>query len=144
MKTIKQNLCFSFFAFLNKKIFIILFLILICFSYNLFAQDYNKFNLNSDTTKPVQYRRTIEPTENQQSYEQKYFGKDINEIKRSLFPLESTGIWTELNPKVPRVDYIGVHFVNKDKGWACGDLGAIIKTTNGGQDWTVSQTNTTT
>lgn len=144
MKTIKQNLCFSFFAFLNKKIFIILFLILICFSYNLFAQDYNKFNLNSDTTKPVQYRRTIEPTENQQSYEQKYFGKDINEIKRSLFPLESTGIWTELNPKVPRVDYIGIHFVNKDTGWACGDLGALIKTTDGGNSWTVSQTNTTT
>lgn len=150
MKTIKHNLCFSFFSFLNKKIYIIKFLILISLSCNLFAQDYNNFKLNvdnstnTDTTKPVQYRRTIEQTENQQSYEQKYFGKDLNEIKRSLFPLESSGVWTELNPKVPRVDYIGVHFVNKDTGWACGDLGALIKTTNGGQDWTVSQTNTTT
>jgi len=150
MKTIKHNLCFSFFSFLNKKIYIIKFLILISLSCNLFAQDYNNFKLNvdnstnTDTTKPVQYRRTIEQTENQQSYEQKYFGKDLNEVKRSLFPLESSGVWTELNPKVPRVDYIGVHFVNKDTGWACGDLGALIKTTNGGISWTVSETNSTT
>jgi photosystem II stability/assembly factor-like uncharacterized protein len=119
---------------LNKVIFILFLLFLMQFNRIIFAQD---------STKQVQYRRTIEPTENQQSYEQKYFGKDLNEIKRSLFPLESTGIWTELNPKVPRVDYIGVHFVNKDTGWACGDLGALIKTTSGGQIWTVSQTNTT-
>lgn len=64
--------------------------------------------------------------------------------KAKYFPLQSTGIWTELNPRIPRVDYLGVHFVNKDTGWACGDLGAIIKTTDGGQSWTVSETNTTT
>ena len=150
MKTIKQNLYFFYLSFFNKNQFFILFLFLISLPHNLFAQNYNGFNLNADnnhntdTTKRVQYRRTIEPNENQQSYEQKYFGKDLNEVKRSLFPLESSGIWKELNPKVPRVDYIGVHFVNKDTGWACGDLGALIKTTNGGQDWTVSQTNTTT
>ncbi len=132
-----------------KQLFILL-LPLISLPCNLFSQNNNILNLNSgnyistDTTKQVQYRRTIEPTENQQSYEQKYFGKDLNEVRRSLFPLESTGIWTELNPKVPRVDYLGVHFINKDTGWACGDLGALIKTTNGGEDWTVSQTNTTT
>ena len=45
-----------------------------------------------------------------QSYDAKYFGKDLNEEKRRLFPLESTGIWTELNPKVPRVDYLGIQF----------------------------------
>ncbi len=99
----------------------------------------------SDTTqtKPVQYRRGIPLQEGYQTFSEKYAGKNLNDEKRRLFPLESTGIWTELNPKVPRVDYIGIHFVNKDTGWACGDLGAIIKTTDGGQNWTVSQTNTT-
>jgi photosystem II stability/assembly factor-like uncharacterized protein len=64
--------------------------------------------------------------------------------KEQVFPLHwrnsGTGVWTELNPRVPRVDYIGLHFVNKDTGWACGGSGAIIKTTNGGDDWTISET----
>jgi hypothetical protein len=49
--------------------------------------------------------------------------------KEQVFPLgwnkgtlgkvtSGTSIWTELNPKVPRVNYIGLHFVNKDTGWA--------------------------
>jgi len=54
---------------------------------------------------------------------------------QSFFPLKSTGIWTELHPKVPRVDYWGVYFVNKDTGLATGELGAIIKTTDGGNSW---------
>ena len=71
--------------------------------------------------------------------------------KEEVFPLEygtnhlnkgttGTGVWVELNPKVPRVTYIGLHFVNKDTGWACGQSGAVIKTTNGGDDWTISET----
>ncbi len=100
----------------------------------------------SDTTHtvPVQYRRGIPLQDGYQTYSEKYAGKNLIEEKRRLFPLESTGVWTELNPKVPRVDYIGLHFVNKDTGWACGDLGTVIKTTNGGQDWTTEETNTTT
>ncbi|MCL4278086.1 MAG: T9SS type A sorting domain-containing protein [Ignavibacteriaceae bacterium] len=101
--------------------------------------------------KPVQYRRGIELSENYQSYGQKYLGKNLDEEKRKLFPLVSTGVWTELNPKVPRVDYLGINFVNKDlptgqagTGWAVGDLGALIKSTDGGTSWTVSETNTTT
>ncbi len=47
----------------------------------------------------------------------------------SLFPQASTGIWTEVHPLIPRVDYWGVHFVNADSGWAVGEGGAIIKTT---------------
>ncbi|HRI48198.1 MAG TPA: YCF48-related protein, partial [Ignavibacteriaceae bacterium] len=96
-----------------------------------------------DSTRPVQYRRGIPLQEGYQTYEQKYNGKDLEEIKRSLFPLESTGIWTELNPGVPRVDYVGVHFSNKDIGWAVGDLGALIKTTDGGANWKTIQTNIT-
>jgi photosystem II stability/assembly factor-like uncharacterized protein len=54
---------------------------------------------------------------------------------KSLFPLQSTGIWTEVHPLIPRVAYFGVHFTNKDTGWAVGEGGAIIKTTNGGGKW---------
>jgi photosystem II stability/assembly factor-like uncharacterized protein len=104
------------------------------------------FAQQQDTTKekPTQYRRGIELQEGYQSYEEKYSGKNLNEEKRRLFPLQSTGVWTELNPKVPRVDYLGIHFVNSDTGWAVGDLGSVIKTTDGGQSWSVSETNTTT
>ena len=54
---------------------------------------------------------------------------------QSLFPLQSTGIWTEVHPLIPRVDYWGVYFVNADTGWAVGEGGAILKTTNGGAKW---------
>ncbi len=101
--------------------------------------------LQTDTNHtPIQFRRGIEIPPGYQSYEQKYQGKDLIEEKRRSFPLESTGIWTELNPRVPRVDYLGIYFVNKDTGWACGDLGTIIKTTDGGESWQTLQTNTTT
>jgi len=53
-------------------------------------------------------------------------------------------VWTELNPKVPRVDYLGIQFVNKDTGWAVGDLGTLIKSTDAGSSWTVSETGMTT
>ncbi len=68
--------------------------------------------------------------------------------KEKLYPVKpvstGTGIWTELNPKVPRVDYLGIHFINTDIGWACGDLGTIIKSTDGGQSWQTLETNSTT
>ena len=71
--------------------------------------------------------------------------------KEQVFPLgwnkgtlgkvtSGTGVWTELNPKVPRVSYFGIDFINPDTGWACGQSGAVIKTTNGGDDWSISQT----
>jgi photosystem II stability/assembly factor-like uncharacterized protein len=62
--------------------------------------------------------------------------------KEKYFPLRSTGVWTELNPNVPRVDYIGVDFINPDTGWAVGLWGAAIKTTNGGQSWQTLETPT--
>lgn len=63
-------------------------------------------------------------------------------------PLKSvrtgTGVWTELNPKVPRVDYLGIHFINKDTGWACGANGALIKSNDGGLSWININSQTTT
>ena len=102
---------------------------------------------NTDTTKiPVQYRRGTEIPPGYMSYEQKYQGKDLREERRRLYPLDQvttgTGIWTELNPKIPRVTYAGINFVNKDTGWAVGDLGTIIKTTDGGGSWRMIETNT--
>ncbi|MEO8399584.1 MAG: YCF48-related protein, partial [Ignavibacteriaceae bacterium] len=65
--------------------------------------------------------------------------KNLPQYDKTLLPLQkvnsSTGSWTELNPKVPRVDYIGIHFVNRDTGWAVGANGAIIKTIDGGRNW---------
>ena len=118
-------------------------LVLILLS-NIYAQI-----LDSTSEKPIQYRRGVELQEgysqrDRQTYEEKYAGKNLNEEKTRLFPLQSTGVWTELNPKVPRVDYLGINFINKDTGWAVGDLGALIKTTDGGSSWTVGETNTTT
>ncbi|MBV6418825.1 MAG: Ycf48-like protein [Ignavibacteriaceae bacterium] len=114
------------------------------YTQHLEQQKVNYIRTDSTAEKPVQYRRGIELQEGYQTYEQKYSGKNLNEEKRRLFPLQSTGIWTELNPGVPRVTYFGVHFVNPDTGCVVGDLGSVIKTMNGGDDWTISETNTTT
>jgi len=149
MKTIKKSLFFLNFSLSSKRQFLILLLLLNSLTHNIFPQNTNNialsndYNSLTDTTKPTQYRRGIGVQEGYQSYDEKYFGKNLSEEKRSLFPLQSTGVWTELNPKVPRVDYFGIQFVNKDTGWAVGNLGALIKSTDGGQSWTVIQTNTT-
>ncbi len=67
---------------------------------------------------------------------------NIPEYNKTLMPLQkvstNSGTWTELNPKVPRVDYVGIHFVNKDTGWAVGAQGAIIYSTDGGEEWIAS------
>ena len=125
-----------------KTILIISFLIILVTYADIFSQNQNE--LIDDTSKiATQFRRGVELNSGYQSYEQKYQGKDLNEEKRRLYPLKKitsgTGIWTELNPKVPRVDYLGIHFVNVDTGWACGDLGTIIKTTDGGINWIISE-----
>lgn len=107
-------------------------------------QDLNYIIADTIVEKPIQYRRGMELQSGYQSYEEKYAGKNLNEEKRRLFPLQGTGVWSELNPKVPRVDYLGIQFVNPDTGWAVGDLGALIKSTDGGNSWSISETNTTT
>jgi photosystem II stability/assembly factor-like uncharacterized protein len=138
------------FAFLSaKQILLSLLFTFLLFPLLNYAQQEEKKYLNfsdTDTTKekPIQYRRGMELQPGFQSYVEKYTGKNLNEEKRILFPMQSTGVWTELNPKVPRVDYLGIQFVNKDTGWAVGDLGTLIKSTDGGSSWTVSETNTTT
>ena len=131
MQTHIQHFFYLFykFLFINKLIISIIFFTAI---YNpLVAQDIN-YQINDDSVvvKP-DYRNHL----------------NIPDYNPRLMPLNrqtsSTGVWTELNPKVPRVTYFGVHFVNKDTGWACGDLGAVIKTIDGGSSWTVIETNTT-
>jgi len=90
----------------------------------------------------INYRRTDNsqpPTTYTQQPKEQVFPLGWN--TRTLGKVATgTGVWTELNPKVPRVDYVGIDFINADTGWACGGSGAIIKTTNGGDDWTISET----
>jgi photosystem II stability/assembly factor-like uncharacterized protein len=73
---------------------------------------------------------------------------NIPEYDPSLMPLKSvrtgTGVWKELNPKVPRVDYLCVEFWGNDTGWACGANGALIKSTNAGKNWHTIQSNSQT
>ena len=73
-----------------------------------------------------------------------------NDYNSSRFPLgyntghpgaSGSGIWTEVQPGVPRVDYWRVYFVNPDTGLAVGDMGAIIRTTDGGQHWYTIENN---
>lgn len=66
--------------------------------------------------------------------------------KDGLFPLHKvnleTAVWTEVNPKVPRVDYLGIHFIDENYGWAVGAGGAIIYSTNGGVNWDTAKSPT--
>ncbi|MBI5726536.1 MAG: hypothetical protein HY965_01690, partial [Ignavibacteriales bacterium] len=66
-------------------------------------------------------------------------GKNLPTYDKSLFPAGTvktpTGTWTELNPKIPRVDYMGIYFTGKDTGWSVGAFGAVIYTTNSGGNW---------
>lgn len=57
------------------------------------------------------------------------------------YPVNS-GVWTEINPKIPRVDYIGLDFINIDTGWCVGINGVVIKTTDGGLSWTTCTSGT--
>ncbi|OQY74033.1 MAG: hypothetical protein B6D44_05445 [Ignavibacteriales bacterium UTCHB2] len=118
--------------------------LVILFSFNINLTSQPLYNQITDSTKdlnclqenPIHYRR------NDSTFLENYNPND----KAKYFPLNKvtagTGIWTELNPNVPRVDYIGVDFVNPDTGWAVGLWGAVIKTTNGGENWQTIETPT--
>jgi len=103
---------------------------------SIYPQDIN-YQFNDDR---VVVRPSYQRTDN--TFLQNYSPND----KEKYFPLNPfntvTGVWTELNPKVPRVDYIGVDFVNPDTGWAVGLYGAVIKTKDGGTNWQTIETPT--
>lgn len=48
--------------------------------------------------------------------------------------------WISQYPNTPGIALRDIEFINRNTGWACGDNGLILKTTNGGKDW-ISQTN---
>ena len=114
------------------------FILLIILTTNLILPQGLTIN-HTDSVQHTQYRCGVELPGDYQSYEDKYRGKKLNEGKRNLFPLSevnsNTGVWTELNPRVPRVEYLGIHFVNPDTGWAVGVGGSIITTIDGGVNW---------
>jgi photosystem II stability/assembly factor-like uncharacterized protein len=102
---------------------VILFLFFVLLHYLIYPQvNNNELHTDSTIIKP-DYRNHI----------------NIPEYNPGLMPLDrpanGTGVWTELNPKVPRVDYLGIHFVNKDTGWTVGAQGVILKSIDGGESW---------
>lgn len=127
MKTKFMQIVFSIFLFLLLSLA------------NVFAQ-------STDTTDPhINYHRTENKNLPSTTYTQ--FPKE------QVFPLgwntaglekvnSGTGVWKELNPGVPRVDYYGVYFKDELNGFAVGEFGAIIKTTDGGLSW-IDQTYST-
>lgn len=65
---------------------------------------------------------------------------------KSLMPLSEVttgnGTWTELNPKVPRVDYNAVDFYSAQEGIFVGDKGVIILTYDGGRTFHLANSGT--
>ncbi|MEO8664320.1 MAG: YCF48-related protein [Ignavibacteria bacterium] len=43
--------------------------------------------------------------------------------------------WFQQYPVTPFNHLYDVKFINKKTGWTCGNMGTIMKTTNGGNDW---------
>ncbi len=104
-----------------KKVFLLLLFVLP--HHLLYPQEYSN-QLHSDSTfLNPDYRNRI----------------NIPEYNKTLMPLQkvsaSSGTWTEVNPKVPRVHYLCIHFVNIDTGWAVGVDGTIIRTVDAGKTW---------
>jgi hypothetical protein len=114
---------------MNEILFKCLLGAVLFFNTDLYSQP--NYNTSADSTKeePTQYRRGIEVREGYQSYEEKYSGKNLNEEKRSLFPLRNgTGVWTELSPDAGEnwfaqlnagvsVIFQSIHFVDSLYGW---------------------------
>src|SRR5713101_8253292 len=45
--------------------------------------------------------------------------------------------WQWINPKPQGNDLFGVYFINRDTGFCVGDVGTIMRTSNGGATWDV-------
>lgn len=58
-----------------------------------------------------------------------------------LFNNVTTAQWYQQNSGTTTGLY-SIFFIDENTGWACGDSGKIIKTTNGGQDWLEQNSNT--
>jgi len=48
--------------------------------------------------------------------------------------------WFWVNPLPQGNTLYSVHFINSNTGWAAGDKGTVIKTTNGGSNWVIQNT----
>lgn len=82
-------------------------------------------NNRTDSTEHTQYRHGVEPSLDEEGRNFYQFSKISG----------NTGLWRELNPNVPRVNYYGVYFRDELNGFAVGEFGAIIKTIDGGLSW---------
>jgi len=58
-------------------------------------------------------------------------------------PTASQGGWFWQNPLPTGTDLNSVKFIDATTGWAVGNFGTILRTTNGGADWTSQSSGTT-
>src|SRR5688572_17416966 len=55
-------------------------------------------------------------------------------IAFTVFHQFTFGQWV-IQTSTTGVDLLDIEFINQNTGWACGDGGVILKTTNGGINW---------
>lgn len=60
-------------------------------------------------------------------------------IAISLFHYFAYGQWVQQTSGV-NTHLLDIDFINENTGWACGDGGKIVKTTNGGANWIIQPT----
>jgi photosystem II stability/assembly factor-like uncharacterized protein len=61
-------------------------------------------------------------------------------VNCTLIIHNSSAQWISQYPNTPGVALRDIEFINRYTGWACGDGGLILNTTNGGKNW-ISQPN---
>ena len=52
----------------------------------------------------------------------------------NLFTFGQSGVWAQGN------DLYRIQFVDPQHGWACGQKGFLLRTTDGGANWSISPT----
>ena len=68
----------------------------------------------------------------------------ITALLFSLNQAQSQQGWFWQNPLPQGNTLLSFHSINASTGWAVGEFGTILKTTNGGTNWTILSSGTTT
>ncbi len=68
----------------------------------------------------------------------------ISSIPVIIYPVHILAqVWTPINGLPVSVALKAVHFINPSSGWVAGENGTVMKTSDGGINWTLLTTNTT-
>ena len=58
----------------------------------------------------------------------------------NLFTFGQSGVWEWMYPMPQGNDLYRIQFVDPQHGWACGQKGFLLRTTDGGANWSISPT----